>query len=75
MVSNVAKTSGELLRSIEKGEPTEMVKNLLQDLASKIRIEPNASVSGLDLINQVIAEPGILWQKNFFLNLNSQPNE
>jgi len=52
-----------------------MVKNLLQDLASKIRIEPNASVSGLDLINQVIAEPGILWQKNFFLNLNSQPNE
>ena len=43
--------AAELLKSIEKGEPTEMVKNLLQDLASKIRIDQTASVTGLDLIN------------------------
>jgi len=48
-----------------------MVRTLLQDLASKIRISQSDSVNGLDLINQVITDPQILWKKTFFMNLHS----
>jgi hypothetical protein len=48
-----------------------MVRTLLQDLASKIRISQSDSVNGLDLINQVITDPQILWKKSFFMSLHS----
>ena len=43
-----------------------MITSLLQDLASKIMIDRRADVSGLDLINQVISDPGVLWRKYFY---------
>lgn len=29
-----------------------------------------ANLSGLDLINQVISDPGVLWRKYFFVSVN-----
>lgn len=62
--------AGELKKSIEMGEPTEMIAELLQDLASKIMVDQRADVSGLDLINQVIQDPSVLWRKFFFTTVN-----
>lgn len=47
-----------------------MIKTLLQDLASKIMIDRRADVSGLDLINQIISDPSVLWRKYFFMTLH-----
>lgn len=46
-----------------------MISSLLQELASKIMIDRRADVSGLDLINQVISDPGVLWRKYFFTTM------
>jgi len=43
-----------------------MITNLLKDLASKIMIDTRADITGLDLINQVITDPNVLWRKYFF---------
>lgn len=60
----------ELKKSLELGQPTEMIKTLLQDLAQKIMIDQRADISGLDLINQVISDPSVLWRKYFFTTVH-----
>jgi hypothetical protein len=47
-----------------------MIKTLLQDLAQKIMIDQRADISGLDLINQVISDPSVLWRKYFFTTVH-----
>ena len=47
-----------------------MVRSLLQDLASRIAVDCRASITGMDLINQVITDPQILWKKVFFTQLH-----
>ncbi len=39
------------------------------DLASRIQVDCRANLSGLDLINQVISDPGVLWRKFFYVSM------
>ena len=62
---------GELKKSLQQGQPTEMVKSLLQDLAAKIKVDTRADLSGLDVIDRVVQDPSVLWRKHFFTTLFS----
>ena len=48
-----------------------MVRSLLQDLASKIKVDERGDLSGLDVIDRVVADPSVLWRKHFFTTLFS----
>lgn len=50
-----------------------MVQNLLRDLASQVSFDVKADITGLDLIDQVINDPQVLWQKQFFVTLQKLP--
>ena len=73
----------ELLQSVEQGEPTTLVQALLTELSSRVQLNlgptlasqllGTSSTSGMDLINKVLVDPQIMWQRPFFSELRRLP--
>ena len=67
------------MQSCEKGQPTELVVSLLQELSARVKLDlgddftnkllGQSSTSGIELINRVLAEPQIMWKRFFFTEL------
>ena len=71
----------ELLKSVQQGEPTQLVQALLSELSSRVQLNlgptlasqilGTSATSGMDLINKVLQDPQILWKRVFFTELRA----
>ena len=73
----------ELKKTVEKGEPTQLVSAILHELSARIKLDlgptlatkllgpQSQEVSAVELINQVLGDPQILWKRFFFVKLRS----
>ena len=74
-----------MMKTVEHGEPTQLINVLLQELSSRIKLDlgpvladkliGKTEVSGMDLINQVLANPQIMWKRYFFVELRKLSQE
>ena len=78
----------ELLASVENGEPTQLVSQLLKELSSNIKLDifPNLAnqvlggggthiqkTTAYQLIDRVLKEPQVMWKRHFFVQIRSLP--
>lgn len=80
----------ELLVSVEKGEPTQLVGQLLKELSSNIKLDIFPTLAGsvlngasgthvqkataYQLIDRVLKEPQVMWKRHFFVQIRSLPH-
>jgi hypothetical protein len=74
------------LLTVEQGEPTNLVAKLLKELSSRIKLDDPSkprlgplgyakTLSGAELIQQVVSDPQVMWKRSFYTELNLLPQD